>query len=92
VLASPWVGSGRAQVVVVNVVLPLARALGVEGVDELYARLPGEPSNRVSRYMAELLGEPGQRFAGARERQGLIQLFNATCAGRWCERCEARAR
>jgi hypothetical protein len=90
--ASPWVGRGRAQVVVVNVLLPVARALGVTGVDALYARLPGEPSNRVSRYMAELLGEPGQRFASAQQQQGLVQLFNTTCASRWCERCDARSR
>ena len=90
--ASPWVGRGRAQVIVVNVLLPVARALGVTGVDALYARLPGEPSNRVSRYMADLLGEPGQRFASAQQQQGLVQLFNTTCAGRWCERCDARAR
>ncbi len=92
VAASPWIGRGRAQVIVVNVLLPLARALGVEGVDALFARLPGEPSNRVSRYMADLLAEPGQRFASAQQQQGLLQLFDATCASRWCERCDARAR
>jgi hypothetical protein len=90
--ASPWIGRGRAQVIVVNVLLPLAKALGVTGVDALYARLPGEPSNRVSRYMANLLGEPGQRFDSAQQQQGLVQLFNTTCASRWCERCDARAR
>jgi hypothetical protein len=90
--ASPWVGRGRAQVIVVNVLLPLARALGVEGVDALFARLPGEPTNRISRYMADLLGEPGQRFASAQQQQGLLQLFDVTCASRWCERCDARAR
>ncbi|MBV9356780.1 MAG: DUF2851 family protein [Chloroflexi bacterium] len=92
VAAGPWVGRGRAQVIVVNVLLPLARALGVEGVDALFARLPGEPSNRVSRYMADLLAEPGQRFASAQQQQGLLELFDATCASRWCERCDARAR
>jgi hypothetical protein len=90
--ASPWIGRGRAQVMVVNVLLPLAHTLGAEDVDALFTRLPGEPSNRVSRYMADLLGEPGQRFGSAQQQQGLLQLFDATCASRWCERCDARAR
>ncbi|MDQ6672595.1 MAG: hypothetical protein M3069_17945, partial [Chloroflexota bacterium] len=88
--ASPWIGPGRAQVIVVNVVLPLAAAAGVAQAAELFERLPGEPSNRVVRYMAELLGGPGVQFSGACHQQGLLHLFNLTCAGRICERCPAR--
>lgn len=91
VRASPWIGRGRAQVVVVNVVLPFAAAAGVVEAAELFERLPGEPSNRVVRYMAEQLGGPGVRFRGACHQQGLLHLFNLTCAGRICERCPARA-
>jgi hypothetical protein len=56
----------------------------------LFERFPGEPSNRVVRYMAEQLGGPAVRFRGACHQQGLLQLFNLTCAGRICERCPAR--
>jgi len=88
--ASPWIGRGRAQVIIVNVVLPFAAAAGVAEAAALFERFPGEPSNRVVRYMAEQLGAPAVRFRGACHQQGLLHLFNLTCAGRICERCPAR--
>lgn len=91
VCAAPWIGRGRAQVVAVNVLLPFAAAAGVGEAAELYGRLPGEPSNRVVRYMAQQLGAPAVRFRGARHQQGLLQLFKMTCATRLCECCPARA-
>ena len=57
---------------------------------ELFERLPGEPTNRVVRYMAELLGGPDVRFRGACQQQGLLHLFKLTCASRSCELCPAR--
>ena len=89
--ASPWIGRGRAQVIIVNVVLPFAAAAGVAEAGPLFERFPGEPSNRVVRYMAEQLGGPAVRFRGACHQQGLLHLFSLTCAGRICERCPARA-
>jgi hypothetical protein len=89
--APPWIGRGRAQVVAINVLLPFAAAAGVSEAAELFDRLPGEPSNRVLRYMAAQLGGPAIRFRGARQQQGLLQLFRLTCAARVCERCPARA-
>ena len=77
VRASPWVGRGRAQVIAVNVLLPFAAAAGVVEAAELFERLPGEPTNRVVRYMAELLGGPDVRFRGACQQQGLLHLFKA---------------
>jgi hypothetical protein len=91
VRASPWIGRGRAQVVVVNVLLPFAAAAGVVEANEVYERLSGEPSNRVVRYMARQLAAPGVRFTGACRQQGLLHLFKMTCAARVCERCPARA-
>jgi hypothetical protein len=91
----PWIGRGRAQVVAINVLLPFAAAAGVAEASALYERLPGEPTNRVVRYMAAQLGnsvsaaEP-VRFRGALLQQGLLQLFKQTCAARLCERCPAR--
>ena len=85
----PWIGRGRAQVIAVNVLVPFAAAAGVREAESLYARLPGEPSNRVVRYMADQLGGPEVRFRGACQQQGLLQLFNVSCAARVCERCPA---
>ena len=88
--AAPWVGRGRAKVVVINVLLPFAAAAGVAEASSLFERLPGEPTNRVVRYMARQLGEPAVRFRGACHQQGLLHLFHLTCAARNCERCPAR--
>jgi hypothetical protein len=87
---APWIGRGRAQVVVVNVLLPFAAAAGVDEALGLFERLPGEPTNRVIRYMARQLGEPAVRFRGACQQQGLLHLFQQTCAARHCARCPAR--
>jgi len=90
VRASPWIGRGRAQVIVVNVLLPFAAAAGVAEAAALFQRLPGEPPNRVVRYMAAQLGAPAVCFTGACQQQGLVHLFKLTCATRLCERCPAR--
>jgi hypothetical protein len=89
--ASPWIGRGRAQVIVVNVLLPFASAAGLAEAAALFERLPGEPANRIVRYMAGQLGGPEQlvRFRGACQQQGLLHLFKLTCAARVCERCPA---
>jgi Protein of unknown function (DUF2851) len=88
--ASPWIGRGRAQVIVVNVLLPFAAAAGVAEAATLFERCPSEPPNRVIRYMAEQLGAPSLRFRGACQQQGLLHLFKLTCAARVCEHCPAR--
>jgi hypothetical protein len=91
VRASPWIGRGRAQVVAINVLLPFAVAAGIGEAAQLFERLPGEPSNRIVRYMAQQLGRAeGVRFRGACHQQGLLHLFKNTCAARICERCPAR--
>jgi len=88
--ATPWIGRGRAQAIAINVLVPFAAAAGVADALALFERLPGEPSNRVVRYMAEQLGAPAVRFRGACQQQGLLHLFKLTCAARVCERCPAR--
>jgi hypothetical protein len=87
--AAPWIGRGRAQVIVINVLLPFAAANGVGEAWSLFERLPGEPTNRVVRYMAQQLGAPTVRFRGACHQQGLLHLFHLTCATRTCDRCPA---
>jgi Protein of unknown function (DUF2851) len=91
VAAPPWIGRGRAQVIVVNALLPFALASGLAEAAPLLDRLPAEPANRVTRYMAAQL-VPGPGRLGAGGRQGLLELFAASCAGRVCEGCDARAR
>src|SRR5207244_13139596 len=86
VRASPWIGRGRAQVVVVNVLLPFAAAAGVADAFGLFERTPAEPPNRILRYMAHQLGGPSLRFRGACQQQGLLQLFSVTCSARVCGR------
>jgi hypothetical protein len=90
--AAPWIGRGRAQIIAINVLVPFAAATGLSEAESVFERLAGEPSNRVVRYMAAQLGAPGIRFRGACQQQGLLQLFNSTCAARVCELCPARAR
>jgi hypothetical protein len=90
VYAPPWIGRGRAQVLVVNVLVPFAAAVGCTQAETLFERLPGEPSNRVLRYMAGLLRSDQVRFRGALLQQGLLHLFGATCATRRCGTCPAR--
>jgi hypothetical protein len=77
-------------VVAINVLLPFAAAAGLAEAADLFERFPGEPSNRVVRYMASQLGSPAIRFRGACRQQGLLHLFKQTCASRLCERCPAR--
>jgi Protein of unknown function (DUF2851) len=94
VAVPPLIGRGRAQVIVVNTLLPFALASGLAEARSLLDRLPAEPANRVSRYMAaQLAPAPGRLgIGGACGRQGLLELFAASCAGRVCEGCDARAR
>ena len=90
-LAAPWIGRGRAQVIAINVLVPFAAAAGLREAESVFERLPGEPTNRIVRYMAGQLGAgSGVRFRGACHQQGLLQLFKMTCAARACERCPAR--
>jgi hypothetical protein len=91
IAAPPWIGRGRAHVVVVNVLLPFALAAGLADVTTLFERLPAEPANRVTRYMTGQLATQGTRFRGACQRQGLLHLFTTTCSSRRCAVCAARA-
>ncbi len=92
VAVQPWVGRGRAQAVVVNVLLPFAAALGEAAAEPLFGRLSGEPANEATRYMLRLLGGSPRRFATACHRQGLVALFKETCAQRACDACPAADR
>lgn len=99
----PWqIGRGRGMEIVVNVLLPLAYAVGrVTERPELaaaallaYQRLPAGPWNRRARAMAaQLFGAEGARLCrSAARQQGLLQLFARWCWERRCESCPAGAR
>jgi hypothetical protein len=99
----PWqIGAPRAAEMVVNVLLPLAYAVGrSDDRPELaatallaYRALPAGPWNRVSRTMAlQLFGPPGTRLcAPAARQQGLLHLYKRWCWERRCEACPAGER
>lgn len=101
--ARPWqIGRPRAAEIVVNVLLPLAHALGsaTERPDLAaaallsYRALPAGPWNRVTRAMAaQLFGPPGARLcAGAARQQGLLHLYKRWCWERRCDACPAGER
>jgi len=86
----------RADIVLCNVVLPFAAALGlIEGdsalataARQLYLEHPGLPSNRVTRVMCtqlQLRAEPH----GSCAQQGLHYIYQATCREKHCAACLA---
>lgn len=90
VQVAPWIGQGRARAIAVNVLLPFACASGLDEAASLYERLPGEPWNRASAYMASLLvPDRAIRLRTACQQQGLLHLFRTACQARQCERCPA---
>lgn len=84
----------RADIVLCNVILPFAAALGLaEGNDaltaaarQLYLEHPGLPANRVTRVMCaqlQLQAEP----RGSCAQQGLHHIYQATCREKHCAAC-----
>ena len=84
----------RADIVLCNVILPFAAALGlVEGdsaladpARQLYLEHPGLPSNRVTRVMCaqlQLQAEP----RGSCAQQGLHHIYQSTCREKRCAAC-----
>lgn len=84
----------RADILIVNVILPFARAVALIEHDRLleeyalmlYLAHPGLPSNRVTRMMsAQLLlaHEP----EGSCRQQGLHHIYRQTCQEKRCEQC-----
>ncbi len=91
--------SARTAILVCNVVLPFAAAVGqierdtplLEAATSLYLSLPGLPSNAVTRAMCTQLRlhrEP----AGACQQQGLHYIYQQTCREKRCGRCIAGRR
>jgi hypothetical protein len=95
-LAAKRLGSDRAAAIAVNVVVPLALAVGAHGGEPAlidageaaWERLPGVESNeRTRRAMRQVAGATRIPGLGARGGQGLIQLDATLCAPRRCYEC-----
>ena len=90
----PDIGPARADILICNVVLPFAAAVGqleqnqclLERARELYEVYPGLSSNQVTRAMYRQLGlerEP----RSACQQQGLHYIYAQTCREKQCAAC-----
>jgi hypothetical protein len=87
-----FVGPGRADELVVSVVLPLVAALepGSNTAATVFDRYPSPPPNRWTRHMLGLLQRAGHdvpTVRTAREHQGLHHLYHAFCRSSRYGRC-----
>ena len=88
------VSAGRAVILAANVALPFAAAWATLVGDEalaaqardVYAALPGAPSNQITREMARQLGLP-RAPDGAAAQQGLHHLWATHCREKRCDGC-----
>lgn len=94
VFIETWLSRFRADIVLCNVVLPFAAALGLIESDDalttaarqLYLEHPGLPANRVTRVMCaqlQLQAEPH----GSCAQQGLHHIYQSTCREKRCAVC-----
>jgi hypothetical protein len=87
-----FIGPGRADELVVSVVLPLAAALepGSNTAATVFDRYPSPPPNRWTRHMLGLLQRAGHdvpTVRTARAHQGLHHLYHAFCRSGRYGRC-----
>lgn len=75
------IGSGRADEIVVSVVLPFAMNAVPDAARSLFCRYPAPPQNRWTRLMEGLLEGAGHTFRARRapEHQGLHWLYHGFC-------------
>lgn len=91
-------GSERAEIIVVNVLLPFAVAWGpaasrpdlAEKALGLYRRYPRSPENTLERHMRRQLGISRCPVGTARRQQGLIHIYKTLCAQGECRECPLR--
>lgn len=87
-------GHARADILICNVVLPFACAVGLiendvllaEQAQRLFASYPQLSSNRITRAMQKQL-LMAQEPCGACRQQGLHYIYQQTCREKWCEQC-----
>ena len=87
-------GHARADILICNVVLPFACAVGliehdallVEQAQQLFETYPRLSSNRITRAMQKQL-QMAHEPRGACRQQGLHYIYQQTCREKWCEQC-----
>jgi hypothetical protein len=88
-------GKGRADDIVINVLLPFAAAWGradsrpalAEKALEIYRRYYCLNKNTIERHMAKQLGIRGNIISTARRQQGLLHIFKTLCSQGKCREC-----
>jgi hypothetical protein len=93
--APALLGMNRAGVIVINVLLPFAVALGqAENLPELsrkawevYRRHSVLPPNTLERHMSRQLGISRYWIDSARRQQGLIHIYKTYCVQGKCSEC-----
>ena len=88
-------GRSRADVIVVNVLLPFAVAWGransrpelAEKASEMYRRYPVLAENTLERHMRNQLGISRCLVNSARRQQGLIHIYQTLCSQGKCGEC-----
>jgi Protein of unknown function (DUF2851) len=87
-------GQTRADILICNVVLPFACAVGliendallVEQAQRLFETYPQLTSNRITRAMQKQLQMTREPRSACRQ-QGLHYIYAQTCREKWCEQC-----
>jgi hypothetical protein len=88
-------GRNRAEVIVVNVLLPFAAAWGEETsrpdiaarAKELYQRYPAITENSLEKHMRRQLGISRCTVGSARRQQGIIHIYKTLCSQGKCAEC-----
>jgi hypothetical protein len=94
IFADVGVSLARADILMINVVLPFASAVALIEHDTLlgeralglYKMHPGLPSNWITRMMSEQLQLPAEPRGSCRQ-QGLQHIYQETCREKCCEMC-----
>ena len=92
---SALLGSERIEAILLNVILPMAAACGLEtgSVHKLTTAIKPEPMNQIMKQTVYYLfgpDYPSRLCKTAIQRQGLLQIFNDYCINdrSQCQRCE----
>lgn len=91
---STAISTGRARIVVANVIVPAALAISQDIPDSIPAKrvqsvfdaLPGLPSNQITRLLVYQFGMPRQP-SGASAQQGLQHIWTHWCREKRCDAC-----
>ncbi len=87
-------GQTRADILICNVILPFACAVGLiendaslmEQAQRLFETYPQLTSNRITRAMQKQL-QMAHEPRGACRQQGLHYIYAQTCREKWCQQC-----